>query len=122
MKFSYNKFKSTQSKAEESVDTRKTIIKLILKLYCNSGRDRLGSKTPHVMPHVKIIASSAILALHFIARSHLFRFQPRQRELMVHTSSLLCPSPYIGSTLVILYTLLGSMGQYGQNTDLYTQK
>ncbi|KRY08533.1 hypothetical protein T12_5001 [Trichinella patagoniensis] len=36
-------FKSTHSKAEEPVDTRKTITKLILKLYCDSGRDRLDS-------------------------------------------------------------------------------
>ncbi|KRY63118.1 hypothetical protein T11_1066 [Trichinella zimbabwensis] len=36
-------FKSTHSKAEESVDTRKTItmIKLVFKLYCDSGQDKL---------------------------------------------------------------------------------
>ncbi|KRX53883.1 hypothetical protein T09_1582 [Trichinella sp. T9] len=36
-------FKSTHSKAEEPVDTRKTITKLILKLDCDSGGDRLDS-------------------------------------------------------------------------------
>ncbi|KRY56653.1 hypothetical protein T03_8287 [Trichinella britovi] len=36
-------FKSTHSKAEEPVDTRKTITKLILKLYCDSGGNRLDS-------------------------------------------------------------------------------
>ncbi|KRX36719.1 hypothetical protein T05_16223 [Trichinella murrelli] len=45
----------------------------------------------------KIVASSAILALHLITRSHWFRFQPRQQRLMVDTTSLLCPSPYIGA-------------------------
>ncbi|KRZ54780.1 PiggyBac transposable element-derived protein 2 [Trichinella nativa] len=53
----------------------------------------------------KIVASSAILALHLITRSHWFRFQPRQQRLMVDTTSLLCPSPYIGAILVILYSL-----------------
>ncbi|KRZ48784.1 hypothetical protein T02_5071 [Trichinella nativa] len=31
-------FRSTHSKAEEPVDTRKTITKLILKLYCDSTK------------------------------------------------------------------------------------
>ncbi|KRY42366.1 hypothetical protein T01_6454 [Trichinella spiralis] len=78
-------FKSTHSKAEESVDTRKTITKLILKLYDRKFVCDTRTSLDHTLALVSFPTSSTMTRLIL--------------------PSLHCPSLYIGSTLVILYCL-----------------
>ncbi|KRX70848.1 hypothetical protein T06_9760 [Trichinella sp. T6] len=99
----FNVFKSTHSKAEESVDTRKTITKLILKLY-----------------HHRFVCDTRT-SLHRTLALVSFPTSSTRTNGSYFTSALSKSLYRIDLGDPLLY-LLGSMGQYGQNTDLYTQK